>query len=218
MTLESGGRPMVPYGERSRFEEALREKGPPFLPDEWGGNFTPLEETVASSHRRHSTTKSVGRRRRHRSPPAPPADPWDGRTSLMLRIDELKRLPRRPASFSWSAPATPGRSGGRPRRTRSGSRTASPVAASGREWRSRCCSARLGAQGRFLDRRRGADASGNERSVPIAKAMDDVLVAYGQNVSASPGERLSAPAHRSGWEGNVNVNGCGASRWSTGRT
>ena len=46
MTLEGGGGPMVPYGERSRFEEALREKGPPFLPDEWGGNFTPLEDTV----------------------------------------------------------------------------------------------------------------------------------------------------------------------------
>src|SRR5688572_23887425 len=40
------GGPMVPYGERSRFEETLKEKGPPFMPDEWGGNFTPLEDTV----------------------------------------------------------------------------------------------------------------------------------------------------------------------------
>ena len=30
----------------------------------------------------------------------------------------------------------------------------------------------------------GADATGNERSIPMAKAMDDVLVAYGQNGEA----------------------------------
>jgi sulfane dehydrogenase subunit SoxC len=33
-------------------------------------------------------------------------------------------------------------------------------------------------------RAEGADASGNERSIPIAKAMDDVLVASGQNGEA----------------------------------
>ena len=52
----------------------------------------------------------------------------------------------------------------------------------------------------------GADATGNERSIPMAKAMDDVLVAYGQNGEAPrPGNgyplRLIVP----GWEGNVNV-------------
>jgi sulfane dehydrogenase subunit SoxC len=40
------GGPMLPYGERSRFEEGLREKGPPSMPDEWGGNFTPLEKML----------------------------------------------------------------------------------------------------------------------------------------------------------------------------
>src|SRR5207247_5064635 len=30
----------------------------------------------------------------------------------------------------------------------------------------------------------GADATGNERSIPMTKAMDDVLVAYGQNGEA----------------------------------
>lgn len=52
----------------------------------------------------------------------------------------------------------------------------------------------------------GADATGNERSIPMARAMDDVLVAYGQNGEAlRPGNgyplRLIVP----GWEGNVNV-------------
>ena len=52
----------------------------------------------------------------------------------------------------------------------------------------------------------GADASGNERSIPMAKAMDDVLVAYGQNGEAMRPEngyplRLIVP----GWTGNINV-------------
>jgi sulfane dehydrogenase subunit SoxC len=52
----------------------------------------------------------------------------------------------------------------------------------------------------------GADATGNERSIPMAKAMDDVLVAYGQNGEAIRPEngyplRLIVP----GWTGNINV-------------
>ena len=52
----------------------------------------------------------------------------------------------------------------------------------------------------------GADGSGNERSIPMAKAMDDILVAYGQNGEALRPEngyplRLIVP----GWEGNINV-------------
>ena len=52
----------------------------------------------------------------------------------------------------------------------------------------------------------GADAPKLARSIPIAKAMQDVLVAYGQNGEALRPEqcyplRLFVP----GWEGNVNV-------------
>ena len=52
----------------------------------------------------------------------------------------------------------------------------------------------------------GADGSGNERSIPMAKAMDDVLVAYGQNGEAVRPEngyplRLIVP----GWTGNISV-------------
>lgn len=52
----------------------------------------------------------------------------------------------------------------------------------------------------------GADASRHARSIPIDKALDDVLVAYGQNGEAVRPEqgypvRLVVP----GWEGNVNV-------------
>lgn len=40
------GRHMVPYTERSRFEQAVKKKGPPTMPDEWGANFTPLGESL----------------------------------------------------------------------------------------------------------------------------------------------------------------------------
>jgi sulfane dehydrogenase subunit SoxC len=52
----------------------------------------------------------------------------------------------------------------------------------------------------------GADAGRLARSIPLAKALDDVLVAYGQNGEALRPEqgyplRLVVP----GWEGNVNI-------------
>jgi sulfane dehydrogenase subunit SoxC len=52
----------------------------------------------------------------------------------------------------------------------------------------------------------GADASRLARSLPLAKALDDVLVVYGQNGEALRPEqgyllRLLVP----GWEGNVNI-------------
>lgn len=52
----------------------------------------------------------------------------------------------------------------------------------------------------------GADASRLARSLPLSKALDDVLVAYGQNGEALRPEqgyplRLLVP----GWEGNINI-------------
>jgi sulfane dehydrogenase subunit SoxC len=52
----------------------------------------------------------------------------------------------------------------------------------------------------------GADAARHVRSIPIAKALDDAIVAYGQNGEAIRPEqgyplRLVVP----GWEGNVSV-------------
>src|SRR5713226_7247290 len=40
------GGPLRPYGERSRFEQSVREKSPVSKTDEWGGNSTPLDETL----------------------------------------------------------------------------------------------------------------------------------------------------------------------------
>jgi sulfane dehydrogenase subunit SoxC len=52
----------------------------------------------------------------------------------------------------------------------------------------------------------GADPCHMQRSIPVSKAMDDIIVAYGQNGEAIRPEqgyplRLIVP----GWEGNINV-------------
>src|SRR5215813_3619006 len=41
------GGPLRPYGERSRFEQTVRERPPGGL-DVFGGNFTPLDETLGT--------------------------------------------------------------------------------------------------------------------------------------------------------------------------
>ena len=77
---------------------------------------------------------------------------------------------------------------------------------SGQACRSPSCCAAGVQQGAAWILAEGADATCNERSIPMAKAMDDVLVAYGQNGEAMRPEngyplRLIVP----GWTGNINV-------------
>jgi hypothetical protein len=40
------GAAMEPYGARSRLETASRKHRPPSMPEEYGGNLTPLDETL----------------------------------------------------------------------------------------------------------------------------------------------------------------------------
>jgi len=202
------GGPMVPYGERSRFEEALKEKGPPFMPDEWGGNFTPLEDTVGiiTPSALHYEVCRGG---------IPDIDPRRHRLlihglverPLMLTIDELKRLPSTSRILflecagntrsEWRAPTAD------KARFTHGLTSCSEWTGVALSLLLREAGAHKGAAWIVAE---GADATGNERSIPMAKAMDDVLVAYGQNGEAArPGNgyplRLIVP----GWEGNVNV-------------
>jgi sulfane dehydrogenase subunit SoxC len=202
------GGPMVPYGERSRFESALKEKAPPFLPDEWGGNFTPLDETlgIITPSALHYEVCRGG---------IPDIDPRRHRLiihgmvdrPLILTLAELRRLPSTSrihflecagnTRSEWRAPTA-----GNVRFTHG--------LTSCSEWTGVALSLLLREAGVQKDAAwivaEGGDASGNERSIPMAKAMDDVLVAYGQNGEAPrPGNgyplRLIVP----GWEGNVNV-------------
>ena len=200
------GGPMVPYGARSRFEDAAREKGPPFLPDEWGGNFTPLADmlgTITPSALHYEVCRGG----------IPDIDPKKHRLlihgmvdrPLILTIDDLKRLPSTSrivflecagnSRSEWRGPAAP-------------SVKFTHGLTSCTEWTGVALSLLLreaGVQkGAGWIVAEGGDATGNERSMPMAKAMDDIIVAYGQNGEAlRPGNgyplRLVVP----GWEGNV---------------
>jgi sulfane dehydrogenase subunit SoxC len=202
------GRHMIPYTERSSFEQAGKVKGPPTMPDEWGGNFTPLGESIGI------ITPSSLFYEVNRSGVAE-IDPRAHRLLIhgmvdrpvMLTIEEIKRLPSvSPIYFlecsgntqtEWEAPVVPtvqfthGL-------TSCAEWTGVPLSLLLRE-----VGVRKGASWVLAE---GADGSGNERSLPLAKAMDDIVVAYGQNGEALRPEngyplRLVVP----GWEGNVSV-------------
>jgi sulfane dehydrogenase subunit SoxC len=209
------GGPHRPYGERSRFEQALRERPPGGLP-EFGGNFTPLDDTlgIITPSALHFVVQRGG---------TPDIDPAKHRLLLhgmvdrpvLLTMEEIKRLPStsrilflecqgnsqtewRPpptgAALPWRRQSVRGTHG----LTSCNEWTGVPLALLLRE-----VGIQAGATWIIAE---GADATGNERSLPLAKAMDDVLVAYGQNGEALRPEngyplRLIVP----GWTGNINV-------------
>jgi sulfane dehydrogenase subunit SoxC len=112
------GRHMVPYSERSRFEQAVKQKGPPTMPDEWGGNFTPLAESlgIITPSALHYEVNRGG---------VPDVDPRKHRLLIhgmverpvILTMDEIRRLPSVSRIYflecsgntqtEWGAPAAP---------------------------------------------------------------------------------------------------------------
>jgi sulfane dehydrogenase subunit SoxC len=203
------GGPMRPYGDRSRFEEAVRQHGPPTMPDEWGANFTPLDETlgIITPSALHFEVCRGG---------VPEIDPHKHRLlihgmvdrPLILTIDEIKRLPSTSRIFFIECAGNTRTEWRAPQAAPSVQFTHGLTSCS--EWTGVALSLLLREAGAHKGATwivaEGADATGNERSIPMAKAMDDVLVAYGQNGEAPrPGNgyplRLIVP----GWEGNINV-------------
>jgi sulfane dehydrogenase subunit SoxC len=202
------GGPIRPYGERSRFEQTVREKFPLSKTDEVGSSMTPLDATMGI------ITPSALHYEVHRSG-VPDIDPRKHRLLIhgmvdrpvILTVDEIKRLPSTSrilflecqgnSMMGWRVSAAK-------------SVQALHGATSCSEWTGvplalllREAGVQQGATWLVAE---GADASGNERSIPMAKAMDDVLVAYGQNGEAVRPEngyplRLIVP----GWTGNINV-------------
>jgi sulfane dehydrogenase subunit SoxC len=202
------GGPMRPYGERSRFEQSVREKSPRSKTDERGQNSTPLDETLGI------ITPSALHYEVHRGG-VPDIDPRKHRLLIhgrverpvILTMEEIRRLPSTSrilflecagnTAEEWRAPA------GKSVQTTHGLTSCS-------EWTGVPLSLLLREagvqQGATWIVAEGADASGNERSIPMAKAMDNILVAYGQNGEALRPEngyplRLIVP----GWTGNINV-------------
>ena len=202
------GGPKRGYGERARFENAVRQFGGAPKPDEWGPSFTPLGESLGI------ITPSSLHFEVHRGG-VPDINPVDHRVLIhglvdrpvTLTVDEIRRLPSVSRVYflecggntlmEWGAPTAP-------------SVQISHGMTSCSEWTGVPLSVLLrevGVQrGASWVVAEGADATGNERSLPLAKAMDDILVAYGQNGEAIRPEngyplRLIVP----GWEANTSV-------------
>ena len=201
------GRPLRVYGERSTFEKSARA-----LPTtkilEVGQSYTPLAETYGI------ITPSALHYERHHSG-VPTIDPAEHKLlihgmverSLIFTVDDLRRLPSvsRICFVECSGNSHLGY----------GAKDAPTVQlshglASCSEWTGVRLSLLLSEAAVQPDAKwilaEGADACKMQRSIPLEKAMDDIIVAYGQNGEALRPEqgyplRLVIP----GWEGNANV-------------
>jgi sulfane dehydrogenase subunit SoxC len=202
------GGPVRPYGERSRFETTVRGPKRGKTDEVSVGNRTPLGETLGI------ITPSSLHFEVHRGG-VPDIDPSKHRLlvhgmvdrPVVLTMAEIKRLPSTSRILflecqgntqrEWSAPVEQTVEGTHGL-TSCSEWTGVPLSLLLRE-----AGVRKGAAWIVAE---GADASGNERSLPLAKAMDDTLVVYGQNGEALRPEngyplRLIVP----GWTGNINV-------------
>jgi sulfane dehydrogenase subunit SoxC len=201
------GRPLGPYGERSPFESSMRWRRDSRTP-EAGSSFTPLADS-----RGILTPSSLHYERHHAG--IPNIDPARHRLviegmvqrPLVLTVDEIRRLPSLSRILLVEC-------GGN-----SGSEWAAATAATvQRSHGLASCSEWTGVSLRLLlDEAgvqpgaswivaEGADAGRYQRSIPLEKAMDDMILAYGQNGEAIRPEqgyplRLLVP----GWEGATHV-------------
>jgi len=202
------GAPLRPYGERSPFERASRVSLRPGPLSGTGSTETPLQDLYGIV-----TPSSLHYERHHSGVPTINPDKHEVlihglvERPLVFTMAELKRLPSVSRIHFLecsgnSASEYQGEPGINPQQT------AGLLSCS--EWTGVLLSTLLREVGVKPNARwilaEGADASRNARSIPLGKAMDDVLIAYGQNGEAVRPEqgypvRLVVP----GWEGNINV-------------
>ncbi len=201
------GIPLGPYGERSPFEKAVRWRRDSKTP-ETGSSFTPLQDSVGML-----TPSSLHYERHHSG--IPTIDPAQHRLvihgmverPLSLSVAEIRRLP----SLSRILVLECGGNSGSEWAAKTGpdvQRSYGLVSCS--EWTGVPLSlvlneagVRRGASWVIAE---GADACRMERSIPLTKAMDDILVAYGQNGEAlRPAQGYPLRLIIPGWEGNANV-------------
>lgn len=201
------GIPLGPYGERSPFEKAVRWRRESKTP-ETGSSFTPLQDSVGTL-----TPSSLHYERHHSG--IPTIDPAKHRLvihgmvsrPLSLTVAEIRRLP----SVSRTLVLECGGNSGSEWAAKTGpdvQRSYGLVSCS--EWTGVPLSLLLteaGVQpGASWVIAEGADACRMERSIPVAKAMDNILVAYGQNGEAlRPAQGYPLRLIIPGWEGNANV-------------
>ncbi len=210
LAIEAPGKlgiPLGPYGDRSPYEKAVRWRRDTKTP-ETGSSFTPLQDSVGTL-----TPSSLHYERHHAGIPL--IDPAQHRLiihgmvdrPLSLSVADIKRLPSVTrimvlecggnSGSEWAATTGP-----------DVQRSFGLVSCS--EWTGVPLSLLLkevGVQpGASWVIAEGADACRMERSVPLAKAMDDALIAYGQNGEAlRPAQGYPMRLLLPGWEGNTNV-------------
>jgi len=203
------GAPVSDYGARSKFETAKRffQKDTKRPPEE-GSSQTPLHDTYGII-----TPSSLHFERHHSG--VPEIDPATHTLTihglverpLVFTVDEIKRLP---SVSRIHFVECSGNSGSEFRSSGANDLQRAHGLTSCSEWTGVPLSLLLKKcgvkpEGKWI-LAEGADPGRHDRSLPMAKAMDDVLVAYGQNGEPIRPEqgypmRLLVP----GWEGNVNV-------------
>ena len=210
LAIETPGKlgiPLGPYGDRSPYEKAVRWRRDTKTP-ETGSSFTPLQDSVGTL-----TPSSLHYERHHAGIPL--IDPAQHRLiihgmvdrPLSLSVAEIKRLPSVTRIMVLECG---GNSGSEWAATTGPDVQRSFGLASCSEWTGVPLSLLLkevGVQpGASWVIAEGADACRMERSVPLAKAMDDALIAYGQNGEAlRPAQGYPMRLLLPGWEGNTNV-------------
>ena len=202
------GHGVAAYGERSPFEAALRRVRASRW-DQAAGSLTPLQDL------RGSITPSALHFERHHAG-IPEIDPSQHRLlidglvdrPLVFTLAELERLPAVSRIYfvecsgnsrvKWS-PAQPDTDAQAAFGMTSCSEwTGVPLSALLREAGVRADASWLVAE--------GADACRMTRSVPLDKALDDTLVAYGQNGEAiRPAQGYPLRLLIPGWEGNISI-------------
>jgi sulfane dehydrogenase subunit SoxC len=200
------GEPLGPYGERSPFEKAVRWRRESRTP-ETGSSFTPLHDSVGI------LTPSALHYERHHSG-IPTIDPAGHRLvihglvdrPLSLSMAEIRRLPSVTRLLMLECGGNSAGEWGTP----GADVQRSYGLVSGSEWTGVPLSLLLAEAG--VQRRaswviaEGADACRMMRSIPLAKAMENSLLAYGQNGEAMrPAQGYPLRLINPGWEGNTNV-------------
>jgi sulfane dehydrogenase subunit SoxC len=201
------GEPLGPYGERSLFEKAVRWRRESKTP-ETGSSFTPLHDSVGI------VTPSALHYERHHSG-IPTIDPAKHRLvihglvdrPLALSMAEIRRLPSVTRILALECG---GNSAGEWGATTGADVQRSYGLVSGSEWTGISLSlllAEAGVQPRASwVIAEGADACRMMRSIPLAKALENSVLAYGQNGEAiRPAQGYPLRLINPGWEGNTNV-------------
>ena len=201
------GEPLGPYGERSPFEKAVRWRRESKTP-ETGSSFTPLHDSVGIL-----TPSSLHYERHHSG--IPTIDPARHRLvvhglvdrPLSLSMAEIRRLPSVTRILALECG---GNSAGEWGAATGADVQRSYGLVSGSEWTGIPLSlllAEAGVQPRASwVIAEGADACRMMRSIPLAKARENSLLAYGQNGEAvRPAQGYPLRLINPGWEGNTNV-------------